>query len=101
MVIVAAPDLACLRNAKNIVDLVRAARPNDPPPRVVLNKVGLPGPARDPGQGLRRGAGHDAVHSSLPFDAKLFGQAANNGQMIDEVGAQVQGGRSLRAAWPG
>ena len=31
IVVVATPDLASLRNAKNIVDLVRAARPNDAP----------------------------------------------------------------------
>ena len=28
----------------------------------------------------------------LPFDAQLFGTAANNGQMISEVSAKSQGG---------
>jgi small-conductance mechanosensitive channel len=40
LVVTATPDLASLRNAKNIIDLVRQARPNDAPPRLVLNQVG-------------------------------------------------------------
>ncbi len=43
LVVVATPDLASLRNVKNLVDLVRRARPNDAPPRLVLNQVGVPG----------------------------------------------------------
>jgi len=85
VVIVAEPDLASLRNAKNIVDLIRAARPNDAPPRVVLNKMGLPGrpeiPLKDFGEALGL-----APCMVVGFDAKLFGQAANNGQMLSEVG---------------
>ena len=42
MVITAAPDLANLRNAKSIVDLLRQARPNDAPPKLILNQVGVP-----------------------------------------------------------
>ena len=42
VVIVAAPELASLRNAKNLVDVLRNARPNDRPPRVVLNLTGMP-----------------------------------------------------------
>jgi pilus assembly protein CpaE len=84
LVVVATPDLASLRNAKNIVDLVRQARPNDAPPRLVLNQVGVPGrpeiPVKDFGEAL--GLTPSLV---LPFDPKPFGQAANNGQMVAEV----------------
>ncbi len=84
VVITAAPDLASLRNAKNIVDLVRGARPNDVPPHLVLNQVGMPGrpeiPVKDFAEAL--GLVNPLV---MPFDAKLFGAAANNGQMIEEV----------------
>jgi pilus assembly protein CpaE len=94
VVVVAEPDLASLRNAKNIVDLVRAARPNDAPPRVVLNKVGLPGrpeiPLKDFGEAL--GLTPSMV---IAFDAKLFGQAANNGQMIGEVGPKSKQAENL------
>jgi pilus assembly protein CpaE len=84
LVVVATPDLASLRNAKNIVDMVRQARPNDAPPRLVLNQVGVPGrpeiPVKDFGEAL--GVTPSLV---LPFDPKSFGQAANNGQMVGEV----------------
>ncbi|MGO4411053.1 MULTISPECIES: AAA family ATPase [unclassified Brevundimonas] len=87
VVVVATPDLASLRNAKNMIDLIRQARPNDAPPRLVLNQVGVPGrpeiPAKDFGAAL-------GLHPSLiiPFDAKVFGAAANNGQMIVDSGAK-------------
>ena len=42
ILIVAAPDLANLRNTKNIFDLLKAARPNDRPPLYCLNQVGVP-----------------------------------------------------------
>ena len=32
----------------------------------------------------------------LPFDPKLFGQAANNGQMIDEVNARSKSAEGLQ-----
>jgi pilus assembly protein CpaE len=96
VVIVATPDLASLRNAKNLVDLVRRARPNDAPPRLVLNQVGVPGrpeiPVKDFGEAL------DLQPSlCLPFDPKLFGQAANNGQMIAEVGPKSRSAEGLDA----
>ncbi|MDP3175270.1 MAG: CpaE family protein [Phenylobacterium sp.] len=94
LVIVATPDLASLRNAKNMIDLVRRARPNDAPPRLVLNQVGLPGrpeiPVKDFGAAL--GITPAVV---LPFDAKLFGQAANNGQMIAEIGPKSKAAEAL------
>jgi len=87
VVIVATPDLASLRNAKNIMDLVRGQRPNDQPPRLVLNQVGIPGrpeiPSKDFGEAV--GAMPSMI---LPFDPKLFGNAANNGQMIYEIQAK-------------
>ncbi|HEY3696290.1 CpaE family protein [Phenylobacterium sp.] len=94
LVIVATPDLASLRNAKNMIDLVRRARPNDAPPRLVLNQVGVPGrpeiPAKDFGQAL--GVTPSAV---LAFDAKLFGQAANNGQMLAELAPKSKSAEAL------
>ena len=60
------------------------SRPNDVPPRLVLNQVGVPGrpeiPVKDFGEAL-------GVQPSLvlPFDPKPYGQAANNGQMLAEV----------------
>ena len=70
IVIVATPDLARLRNAKNMIELVRNARPNDAPPRLVLNQVGMPKRPEIPVQGFRRdhgrGPGRDPALRSRP-----------------------------------
>src|SRR4030088_3125457 len=42
ILIVAAPDLANLRNTKNMFDLLKASRPNDRTPLYCLNQVGVP-----------------------------------------------------------
>lgn len=82
--VVAAPELASLRNAKNLVDLLRAARPNDSMPRLILNQVGLPKRPEIEAAEFAKALGIEVL-SSIPFDAQLFGTAANNGQMIAEV----------------
>ena len=41
VIVVAQPDLANLRNAKNIIDNIRNARPHDHPPRLIFNNVGM------------------------------------------------------------
>ena len=87
VVLTVTPDLACLRNAKNLFDLVRQQRPNDEPPKVVVNMAGCPKrpdiPLKDFSDAL--GAAPALV---LPFEPELFGKAANNGQMISEVDAK-------------
>ncbi|ATQ40935.1 AAA family ATPase [Caulobacter mirabilis] len=84
LVIVATPDLASLRNAKNMIDLVRQARPNDAPPRLVLNQVGVPGRPEIPAKDFAEALGLQ-TSLVLPFEPKAYGQAANHGQMISEV----------------
>src|SRR5690606_35650648 len=42
VVIVVEPDLANLRNAKNLADAIKALRPTDSAPKLVINKQGLP-----------------------------------------------------------
>ena len=84
IVIVATPDLASLRNAKNIMELVRHARPNDPPPRLLLNQAGMPKRPEIPAKDFAETMGVEPI-AVLGFDAQLFGQAANNGQMLLEL----------------
>nr|WP_314262646.1 AAA family ATPase [uncultured Devosia sp.] len=86
VVIVAEPDLASLRNAKNLADTVRALRPTESAPCLVLNKVGMP---RRPEINSSEFASSVECQllGQIPFDAQLFGTAANNGQMIAEVSA--------------
>jgi|SRR5579862_7570161 pilus assembly protein CpaE len=84
ILIVAGPDLANLRNAKNLVDLLRAARPNDHRPFYCLNQVGVPKrPEITPADFAK--ALEDQPLAVIPFDPQMFGTAANNGQMIAEV----------------
>jgi pilus assembly protein CpaE len=86
ILIVAAPDLANLRNSKNLFDLLKAARPNDRPPLYCLNQVGVPKRPE-----INAGEFAKAIESqpiaSIPFDPQMFGAAANNGQMIAEISA--------------
>ncbi len=96
VVIVAAPDLASLRNAKNLIDLIRRGRPNDAPPQLVINQVGLPGRPEIPVKEFSKALGVEPA-LVLPFDAKLFGGAANNGQMIFEVNAKAKAAEGLMA----
>lgn len=87
VVVVAEPDLANLRNAKSLVELLVQARPNDAPPKLVLNRVGM---------GKRpeiRPADFAAALNLEPiariaFDPATFGTAANKGQMIASVSAR-------------
>ena len=84
VLVVATPDLANLRNTKNILDALRTSRPNDSKPKLVLNGIGM---LRRPEISVADFA--KAVElppiTTIPFDAKLFGTASNNGQMIGEV----------------
>lgn len=86
IVVVAGPELASLRNAKNLVDLARANRPNDSGARLVLNQVGMPKRPEIDAAEFAKALGIEVL-TSIPFDAQLFGTAANNGQMIAEVQA--------------
>ncbi len=86
ILIVAEPDLANLRNAKNMLSMLKAARPNDRPPLYCLNQVGM---SRRPEISPREFAKaiEGAPIATIPFDPKMFGTAANNGQMIAEISA--------------
>lgn len=86
IVMVGAPDLASLRNAKSMADTLRAARPHDSAPHLVMNQVGVP---KRPEIGIADfcKAVDLRAEAVIPFEPKLFGTAANNGQMIVEVEA--------------
>jgi pilus assembly protein CpaE len=86
LLIVAAPDLANLRNAKNLVDLLKAARPNDHRPYYCLNQFGVPKRPEIKPTDFAKALDDDPLET-IPFDPQLFGTAANNGQMIAEISA--------------
>ena len=95
ILIVAGPDLANLRNAKNMLDLLKTARPNDRRPYYCLNQVGVPKrPEISPGDFAK--ALEDDPIAVIPFDPQVFGTAANNGQMIAELSSSHRTAETFR-----
>jgi len=86
ILIVATPDLACLRNTKNIFDLLKASRPNDRIPAYCLNQVGIPKRPEINASEFAKAIETPPI-VSIPFEPQIFGAAANNGQMIAEISA--------------
>jgi pilus assembly protein CpaE len=96
ILIVAGPDLANLRNAKNLLDLLRAARPNDHRPSYCLNQVGIPKrPEIKPADFAK--ALDDEPVAVIPFEPHVFGTATNNGQMIAELSSSHRAAETFRA----
>ena len=95
IVVTATPDLASLRNTKNLLDTLKAARPNDAEPHLVLNQVGVSKRPEIPVRDFAEALGCDPA-LVLPFDAALYGEAANNGQMIEEVDARSKTAQGMR-----
>lgn len=95
VILVAAPDLANLRNAKNLADFLKAARANDHRPFYLLNQVGIPKrPEIKPADFAK--ALDDEPAAIIPFEPQIFGTAANNGQMIAEVAANHKVAETFR-----
>jgi pilus assembly protein CpaE len=95
IVIVAEPELANLRNAKNLADTIKALRPNESEPLLVVNKVGVP---KRPEIAPREFATSIECRllGQLGFDPATFGTAANNGQMLAEVAANNRANDTFR-----
>jgi len=95
VVITAAPDLANLRNAKNVLDLLKQSRTNDGPPHLVLNMTNM---AKRPEISTREFAQSLDLKPSaiIEFDAEVFGQASNNGQMIEEMNKKAKAVPAIR-----
>ena len=84
VIITASPELPALRNAKNLMDLLKIGRPNDRAPRLILNQVGMPKRPEIPVADFTKALGIEAS-AIVPHDPQTFGQAQGNGQMIFEV----------------
>jgi len=86
ILIVAEPDLANLRNTKNMLNMLKTSRPNDRPPLYCLNQVGMPKRPEIDTRGFAKAVETPPI-AAIPFDSRMFGTAANNGQMIAEISA--------------
>ncbi|HUE46761.1 MAG TPA: CtpF protein [Aestuariivirgaceae bacterium] len=84
VVLTAVPDLANLKHAKHLVDMLRQGRPDAPGPILVLNQVGMP---KRPEIAVEEFADTIGLAPTIivPFDAQTFGTAANSGRMIADV----------------
>lgn len=84
VVITATPDLANLRNTKNLIDFLRQARPNDADPLLILNKTGVPKTPEIPVKDFAAALGLEPT-LVLPYEPVLYAQAANDGKMLVDM----------------
>ena len=95
VIITAVPDLANLRNAKNIVDLLKTSRKNDGKPHLVLNMTGVPKRQEITQKEFEQALDIKAI-SVIEYDCEAFSQAANNGQMIEEMDPKAKAAEKFR-----
>ena len=84
IVITATPDLANLRNTKNLIDYLKAQRPNDADPIFILNKTGM---SKLNEISVKDFAAAVGLEPSLVigFDPDSFFEVSNEGKMLTDV----------------
>ena len=93
VVVTATPDLAGMRNAKNLIEFLKAQRPNDPEPILVLNCVGMAPKTEISVKDFGAMVGQDP-HVVIGWDPDSHFEATNEGKMLTAVksaGSTVQG----------
>lgn len=95
VVITAVPDLANLRNAKNVLDLLKQSRKNDAQPHLIINMSSMPKRPEIPLADFEDALGIEAS-AVIDFDSETFGQASNNGQMIEELNPSAKAAQTFR-----
>lgn len=83
VIITAAPNLASFRNVKNLMELLKKARLNDEPPKLVLNQIGVPKRAELKPEHFVDGLKIRPI-TCIPFDISVAA-AGNHGQMIADA----------------
>jgi pilus assembly protein CpaE len=95
IVITAVPDLANLRNAKNLIDLLKLNRANDGPSHLLINMAKTP--KRPEISAKEFAVALDITPTQvIDFDSETFGLASNNGQMIEEFAAKAKSAQQFR-----
>jgi pilus assembly protein CpaE len=95
IVVVATPDLANLRNAKSLLETIKASRSNDQPPHLVVNMTRMPKRPEIEANDFAAGVGLEPS-AIIEFDGENFGEAANNGQMIEELAPRAKASAQFR-----
>lgn len=84
IIIVATPDLASLRNTKNLLDTLILLRPNDKPAHLILNQTGVPKRPEISAADFCSPLNIKPL-AVIEFDPQFFGTAANNAHMLAEA----------------
>jgi pilus assembly protein CpaE len=89
IVITATPELPSLRNAKNLMDFLKANRANDKLPSLIINQVGVPKRPEISATDFSKALSVEPL-AVIPHDPASFGLAQGNGQMLFEVAAKAK-----------
>ena len=84
VVVTATPDLAGMRNAKNLIDFLKTQRPNDPPPILILNCVGMSPKTEISVKDFGAMVGLEP-NIVIGWDPDSHFEATNEGKMLTEV----------------
>ena len=84
VVVTATPDLAGMRNAKNLIDFLKTQRPNDPEPILILNCVGMSSKTEITVKDFGAMVGQDP-HVVIGWDPDSHFEATNEGKMLADV----------------
>src|SRR5262249_15245965 len=83
VIVTALPNLASFRNLKNLIELLKKARVNDAPPKLILNQIGVPKRAELKPEHFAAGLNIQPI-ACIPFDSSVA-SAGNNGLMIADA----------------
>jgi pilus assembly protein CpaE len=81
VIVVAQPELAGLRNAKNLIEHLLELRTVNRPTRLVINKEGARKKTELKSKDFEKSIGTQPI-ISIPYDSALFGAALNNGNLV-------------------
>lgn len=84
LIIVSPPDLAGMRDTKNLIEWFKPRRSENMGIHVVLNQVGASKKTELNAKDFESATGQKPL-AVFPYDIGLFGEAANNGQMLTDV----------------
>jgi pilus assembly protein CpaE len=99
IIITATPELPSLRNAKNLIDLLKANRANDKAPSLIINQVGVPKRPEIAPAEFSKALGIEPL-AVIPHDPASFGLAQGNGQMLFEVAPKSKSAEILLGLAP-
>jgi pilus assembly protein CpaE len=83
VIITALPNLASFRNVKNLIEMLKKARLNDEPPKLVINQVGVPKRAEIKPEHFADSLKVQPI-ACIPFDIAVA-TAGNHGLMIADL----------------